>query len=656
MRDLRPLALAGAAASALVVVGCIDGSDSFTFYFDPVNTRHSVTSSALVRIQERWLAYLADELTTGAGGSDFNNDGDVADQVAVLVNMSNSNSVVLQVAAVDLALVSGHLYLVVDEVEDERDWNLDGDAGAPDDLVLLHASASTASFSSLQYVADVRRTGTGPRMLATAGAIFFVEEPPAADPLVAPETGLAIVRSSAPITAVRIDNAEAPAATLRPSLVALDEDLLFATLDETVEARDLNADADSTDTFVLALVDTTTATPLVRNVGLAMAGPAAPVRALDRNSGGWLVAFLVDEAAQGAASLNDRLDFNPSWQPPHCNGGERDMDALDQVLHFLHFDAWVADPIANAPTNTGFAGRDRVLAMAASTGYFVASVVDEADEGNCQVNSLNDDDDVLDRVLRWVRADGTFGSFGFFTDVDGLIALDDTDPSAGGTHGAADLEGRLIAVVDEDADNRNWDGMAAENHVVLWLDPFDGNSATWQFDHGTGAGTQAAGASWMADRPERDRLLVAFQEEVYGAPINGRDSDTNDSVPTFARFDPSNSDDLDFPGPAVAVDEDNAGIVIQNGIAFFRVDESADNADWNNDGDKLDKVLFRTNVSSGSGTNFISVLNNLTAPSVFVGPGDVGAAFAADESMQGKDFNKDGDTNDYALRWMRIGP
>jgi hypothetical protein len=99
--------------------------------------------------------------------------------------------------------------------------------------------------------------------------------------------------------------------------------------------------------------------------------------------------------------------------------------------------------------------------------------------------------------------------------------------------------------------------------------------------------------------------------------------------------------------------------VIGSGSFFFRVDEAADNRNWNGDADKTDKVLFRTSVNSFAGTIYIATLSDLNRPAVEVGhtaQSNIGAAFISDESQQNKDFNADGDTNDFVLRWMRIGP
>jgi hypothetical protein len=130
----------------------------------------------------------------------------------------------------------------------------------------------------------------------------------------------------------------------------------------------------------------------------------------------------------------------------------------------------------------------------------------------------------------------------------------------------------------------------------------------------------------------------------------------DDSVPVFARFDPSNANDFDLPGPAVAVDADNMGLVISNNIAYYRVDEAADNFDWNRDGDKLDRVLFRTTVSTLGDSYYLSPSTDVPGPVVTADSANVAAAFLAEESAARVDLNGDGDQNDFVVRWMRVGP
>lgn len=653
--NLRRLLLSTCALAAAPFASCVEEGEG-TFLYQVRNTRVSVASNTKVVIRERWLVFLGDELTTGASGTDVNADMDVADQFPVVVNMATRTETRVGVAADDIAILGSFLFLVVDELKDERDWNGDGDTAMPDDLVLLRVAAATPTVANLTFVANLSRVGSGPRMLVSTdgGELFFAEDD-VADPLVAPETSINVVRISggAPTVPARLSNDDAPN-VLRPQLAAEDNGIVFCVLDETLEGRELNGDGLADDPFVLALINSADANPVVKSTERAMSSATAPVRAISVSASDYVVAFLVDETAQGAASLNNyALAPNGNWRPSHC--AQNDTDTTDEVLHFIRYGAWFAG--TESPVNTFFAGEDRVLAVRTSLRTYVATVVPESDDGNCVTNGLNNDADTTDRVLRWIATTDPLGSVGVFSNVNGLVALANT---AGGTRGVTDLAGRFIAVVDEDADNRNYDGLAAENTLVAWLNPDSGNSATWTFDHGTQAGIQATGTRWMGEQPGRTRVGVGFMESVFGAPINGRDTDTTDSMPAFARFDPGNANDFDFPLTAIGIDEDNAGILITAGVALYRVDEAADNFDWNNDGDKLDFVLFRTNVSTGLDNFAVSTLNTFQGPAAFYGSGAVGVAFIADESMistgSNRDLNGDGDPNDYVVRWMRVGP
>jgi hypothetical protein len=279
---------------------------------------------------------------------------------------------------------------------------------------------------------------------------------------------------------------------------------------------------------------------------------------------------------------------------------------------------------------------------------YVATISLESDEGTC---SLNGDTDQSDRVLRWVEV--TPPTVLPFTNVAHLVALDD---NPGGTRGVGVLGSRFVAVVDEAQDDRDHDGNAAVDFdLTAWIDAAQGNAAQWTYDH-NGAGTQGGfvGSSWSAETGDHTRWLVGFQESVFDQSVNtGGDTDKLDSAPTIARFDSGNANDLDFPGAAIAVDADNAGITIANGIAFFRVDEASDNRDWNGGG-KTHFVLFRTTAGTLQQTTYIATLNSLARPAVDSG-GTVGAAFLSDESADNKDLNKDGDKNDFVVRWFRIG-
>jgi hypothetical protein len=385
---------------------------------------------------------------------------------------------------------------------------------------------------------------------------------------------------------------------------------------------------------------------VIQNVELSMQDPTTPARARSTGTNDWLVGFLVEESSQSnfVTGLNDptvgAFGFGGAWKPSNC-AGYVDTDVNDQVLHALDYSLWSANPGANPPQNTGIPGTDRVLC----TNTVVGTLVLEVDDGGCDLNA---DGDTADEILRWVTFTSAQLPFGTASQLNAV-----TTATPGGTFGISDLSNKFICVVSELDDNtdHDLDGLKTHN-LVAWLNPTVG-SPTWTFDHNSAAAVSYVGASWMMDRAQRDRLLVAYQESVANHSINtGGDNDKLDSVPTFSRFDPNNSNDLDFPGPAVAISANNAGLMIVNGYGLYRVDEAADNRDWNGDGDKNDFVIFRTDLSSNFSA-YIGVANSLSTPVAF-NTGTVGAAFQAQESMNAQDFNGDGRTDGFIVSYFRV--
>lgn len=670
------LLLTSAALAALgVVSGCSESGGGGGIIFVSRNTATAFGASGKVFLSERWIVFQADEFTTGPTGTDLNSDGDVIDSVATLVDMGAQTETNLGVAVEDFAILgaadAAQVYLVVSESKDGKDWSGDGPL---DDLVLLHVPASGASFAGLTWLCDLEQ-GNATNLIAAGDRVWFVQEPGVGEELVAGETAIHWIDLAAPTTLQRVPHAiTAPGtssdlveALQHPSLLAVDGGLLFFTMDETEESATIGGaagvnlnggfsdtalvvDSDATDRHVLGVLEAGSATPVARSFGYAIGDDDGPVRALDLGAGDYLIAFLVSEADQGPDNFNvsSAPDLPGSWLPTQCSGEDADM--LDDVLHHVHYQAFLTDSDVNRPRNTGLAGNDRVLALAAGGGNFVATLVDEADT-DCD---LNDDGDLDDEVLRWAPVGG---GTAYFTAAAGLLAVEDV---AGGLDGVSDFDQRFIAVISESDNDADYNGQVNGNlgfkvqNLVAWLDP-SAPSPAWVFDHNpNSAGVQAAGSDWLAERPERDYLLSTFLEGVLGQSLNpgGGDTDILDSLPTFARF--QSPLDLDFPGPPVATMPGNPGIVIANGFGFFRVDEADDDRDWNGDGDKTDSLLFRLDPVTLTNTNVLSILNDLPRPAVEVG-GTIGAAYIASEPMAGIDFNGDGDTADFVLRWFRIG-
>jgi hypothetical protein len=632
-QNTLPLALLCALLS-----GC-SSSESTSSTFVVRNTTVAAAGTTRIAISNRNLAFLASEGTSGAGGSDFNGDGDQIDTIAVAVEMNPRVEHILNVAALDLAWIGDELYLVVDEASDGVDWNADT---VIDDVVLLHWSVID---DVLTWVDDLESASL-PQFVAVGTNLFYTAD---STPAGATLSNLRVISSNDPLTTTMVATQDLTA-QLEVEILAVDEGLVFLGLDETDadNARDLNADTDTTDTDVLALLDATTATGVIRNTKLALGSDSGPFRAKKMAAHDWDVGFLVSEAAQGATNFNNPALFDSAWKATQCVGFE-DSDTLDQVLHFIEFSDWNANPVTDPPRNTGLAGRDRI----AIANGFIACICAEGDEGTCD---LNQDGDTSDEVVRWTQIVGAPGAILPLNTAAHLHALFDCP---GGTHGLTELDNHLVAQVSESADELDIDGDAAQTKNLLgWLTPTNSAHA-WDFTPNTT--NSWAGASWMREKGDRLRLNVAFQESVGGVNINvhnppliGEDGDTNDSLPTFADF--SGASTLTYPGVAIAVKASNAGIVIGGDNAFYRVDEAADSRDWNGDGDETDMILFRTSLSQGTSVG-MSVLNDFVRLAVDLDEVGTpkGAAFLADESAAGAtgtDFNNDGDKTDFVVRYF----
>lgn len=599
-------------------------------------SRLAAPASTTIAVSGNWIAYLADEATSSVGGSDLNGDTDVNDAVPIAIDAVEGLEYTLPAAARELHWLGSQLFFVVDESADQFDWN--GDM-ALDDRVLVRWTLG----ANLAFVAVLDTRGSTP-VAVVGDTLFFVA---AEAPMGAMESSLVAIEAG-DVLGLRPVLTNDALGTLRPEILALDEGLLLLGLDEQLEGRDLNGDGDSADRRVLALLDGTgTAqaggySELLLSLGLAARhDQAAPFRALSSGAGDWLAAFLVNESAQGDTNFNDpgnpAAELPLSWLPSQC--ASADADTLDDVLFFVRFAPFSANPGASPPVNTGLVG-DRRIVIA---GDFVGTLSPEAHEGSC---SLNGDGDQSDRIFRWVRAQQPI------TPPTAVALLRAVSDLAGGTRGVAELQGRFVIAVNELADGRDIDGggLSPTADFVGWIDP--AAPTAWTFDHEPAEGEAYGIATWMGEVPGRQRLGIAFAESSSGLDING-DGDILDSIPTFALFG-GTPVELVFPGFGAALPKENAGIVVQNGWAFFRVSEAEDDLDWNSDGDKADFVLLRSRLSDGS-TRAESMLNDIAGRPA-VEPADLltpaSAAFLAAEAGIG-DINEDGRADGFALRYFR---
>lgn len=651
--ELRNASLVAGAALAALLGGCSVPNDKPPALAVHL-THQSVAAGTPIQISGDNLAYLADEATTGTAGTDFNHDGDTLDSVPVVVNLATTAETVIAVQANSIAWLNSDLFFIVDEAKDNRDWNGDGNKTS---LVLLHWSAAFPTSQFIDTVAaDPNPGAPTPRMIATPGNLFYVSGGPA--PTGAHTSTIHFVSAFTPLMHAQVPTDDATA-SLSPSLLAVDEGLLFLALNEVTEARDLNNDTDSTDQYVLALLNGTNTTPTIRDTHLAMANGTGPFRAaVTTTPNDWQVGFLVSEAAQGGTNFNNptvgAANLPMSWTPPQCVGFD-DNDTSDNVLFYILFANWVNDPVANPPRNTGLVGSQEI----AMANGFVATISVEADEGTCDLNSDGDTTDHVVRATQMVTGTPAVNPIIPLKDASNIHAVFDVP---GGTHGLSELQQGgtrvLVAVVSEAADNKdlNGDGQKTFN-LVGWLLPSNPNpnEPVWDFTHSSG-NNAFVGASWLGEEPDHARVEIALQEAVNGSTLNpGGDGDALDSVPTFAVFSGSN---LVFPGVAVAVQQSNAGITALDNFGFFRVDEAADNRDWNGDGDKNDIVLMRVSFSQSTTAVMGTLLQGLNGPVIPVqfGVTQNGGAFVFNEAGvggSGSDISGDGTIHPF-VAWFHF--
>lgn len=639
------LRLQALACSLLALAACSssdDDNDDEDGEFVVRTTSQSVASSTPLVIDDHWLAYLADEATTGAGGTDFNGDTDKIDQVAVRVNSSSGAQTVIGVATEELAFANRTLFLVVDEGDDDTVWNMDADMD--DDVLLYHkpGDAMPTFLATLADAADMQIVAVGDRLYyvdaggssgdGTSNLFYVSVDVPGGTP-------------SAPVQVDENVGDLGDGVLVEP--LAWENGILFLTVDEAVDGN-LNGDGDSTDD-ILVFLNTDAMTDEILSTDLAV-DRTGDVAAL-KKAGDYWIAFLVDENAQDQ-DLNANVLFGASWDPENCAGVD-DLDRDDYILHWLLYTDFVGS--ANV-VNTGLVGN------VGSGEYvyvhqqeFVGVVSYESEFGPVGCD-LNDDGDTNDRIFRWVDASDPNAAVLPVGQISKMVALPTNVPGSSddSTGGVVAVSNLWVVIVDEAQDGRDWDGdPGSDDQWVLAHVPVNIGQG-WNVNHGT-TNPGPIAVTWMADDPRNeDRFLAGLTEASIGADLNG-DGDEDDSVPTFpAKLSGST---LTFPGIQVAVDQTNAGIATAGGIAYYRVSEADEDRDLNKDGDKTDDMLQRVPIASG-GPVTMSTLSGFDGPAAVLGAGkpQVGAFLVQEAQFgpAGTDLNKDGDALDVVVRYFRL--
>jgi len=646
---VTPFRLLSSLSIPLFLAAC--GSVNELGQFDLSDTPHAAVSSFRPVVDGNWMVYLAIEGDTGPSGTDLNSDMDTDDVVAVAVEITSRRVTSTEVAAVDGIVVGEQVFLVVDEAL--YGSNLQTvDTG--DALVLVHWSRDNGDVTFLDTLPPAMGV---PCLTSFQNRLYYAS----GEALVGSDaTSIRYVASNAPTVVVPITSAGE--GQFEATILAEHDGLIFCALRERAGEGDLNEDGDEDDVAILGLLDGEEAPGVLRNVGLAMPALSTALDARETAAGDWLVAFLVSEEEQNE-DFNDPGLFDGAWLPEACPGLAADgIVAGQNVLFYLRYAEWLtgsADPI-----NTGVVGSGRVVAL----DDHVATVTSEAQIG-CDLNGDGSTDDLIPRWVEAVAADDLILPSGAIAEQVALAQL------PGGAQGLAALRTRFVISVSEADDGRDFDGKPEQNNLIASRDPGDSDEGGWVFEHRSGVGEVQGdffvttepyvGASWMADEETATRLPIAYEERVSGLVLNRnvdcneieKDADATDSVAAWPRLrselerntlEPDHA--LTFPGLGYAVVADNPGFVVINSIIYFRVSETEDARDYNGDEDTDDICLFRTPLGSGCPIEFVSVTDATPGP---VATGSTrGVGFLAVESMEGVDFNEDGDILDTVVRFL----
>ena len=586
-------------------------------------------------------AFLALEATTGAAGTDIDGDGTPDDKVTMGISLLDGVTYSTNLEAEAVYILDGEFFLVVDEIKNGVDYS---GVGGITDLVLMHWN-TTGGIDPV-YVDDLERTAPI-AVVETAVSLYYATTVAQG----AGTTNLRLLDPAMPTLPVTVGVSGSALTSCR--ILGESEDLLLVTVDENVDG-DTDGDGDGTDSFALALLDGTDVAAELSLTAVTVRSASTPfdAEALDimgdgTADEGWLVGVLADEITEDA-DLNDPALFASDWLPTVCEN-LADGDKTDEVLHYIYFGH---PDFATTPVNTGLVGRSRVLVL---DGGYVATVSPEID-ANCDFNGDGGLGDLIPRFCAAV--DPALGSMGVLPPTaGGLMDALVLDP-AGGSLGMVELEGNLVILVSEANDNEDHDSDGLNTHDLLaYVDDLDTDMA-WEYELGTPeGGFTVVGASWLGAEAVIDRIAVGFQESTLDENLNGgcgaipKDSDTDDSVAAWIHFEPEG---LIIPGIGFSVDEFNMGGVFAGGNLFFRMDEAADDTDYNNNGLKTEVVLTRNPVGAvGCSPKAIGTLHNLVKPAIF-SDNVRGGVFMTDEKEALVDVNMDGDEDDFVLRWMRF--
>ncbi|HED65460.1 MAG TPA: hypothetical protein ENJ09_07880, partial [Planctomycetes bacterium] len=365
-------------------------------------------------------------------------------------------------------------------------------------------------------------------------------------------------------------------------LHSLENGRLLITVSEAGK-YDYNGDGDKTDGVVVVYDEATESIlPIPLAVKWSMAGNAEPwVQRL-----GDAALVQADEATQGQ----------------DLNG---DGDLLDQVLH-------AADLSTGSVTNLGIVATAYPIDVRTPSRRFVLQV-EEASVGD-----LNGDGDALDGVLELYNPEaGTLENLGI-----------------AGEPAAASQDYLVVGVFESEQGGVSLNGDGDTWDTVL-------HSVELATSTITNLGYAGSGPELVT--VEGKYALAGISEFSQGADLNGNGNSFDDAI---VAFDLSTSSAVNT---ALAVDRNWLDMTICNDVGGFVVSEFKQGTDLNGNGTNVDLVPVAYDFKSGTTTNTGVAVPYLSPFAVDLLHSDSSGRllFPTDETANGADYNGDGDKLDH---------
>jgi len=611
------LAAIAVLASAAVLAACSGGGGGSSEPQGPPPAAFASTQDTDLAVGNRFadIAVLGRfalvPVSEAETGADLNNDGDLLDHVAHLLDIAANTSTNLQLAVRGKPVASDQQFAFL-VGESDQQFDLSGDGDRADAVWHLLDPATPLSPSNPFNTSLSTPLNGRPAMGAVGGMVLIVAESAMGVDLSGDSDLLDDVVFAVEHLGQAISPLAIPPHAPGTPIIAHDNHILLCG-SEAALGMDITGDTDANDVVLATLAFESPGAPTVRIIGSGVPRAVHPrIFAFSGNS----VAYLVSEADSGA-------DLNADG-----DSGDFVLALTDLVTggEFL--------PVATSVSFSPLAASE--LTGLATSGTRLLFGIDE----NTQGRDLNIDQDRADSILAWIDTENAPS----VVHVVGL-ALGSQKPLIDGTIGVITVNeagSALVVGVDYNADGDISDQVAFRIDVT----------STPAILRNLGRAVEQLSLTGT------DAILMVSEAAQSGVDLTG-DTDTNDLVPTYVdlgRVSPGFKS-LGFAAHAHVTTRPDVGRLL---IALSIPEQPlTSRADLNGDGDSLDNGQIWVEIDTVSNpprtvvpTPYLIGIG-APGPSAPIVVDQKTLLFATNETMLDRDLNGDGDRDDTLLRIAR---